>query len=337
MAAEEKTEQKKGSEEGGGNGGGGGLPEPQTTPLEGKTTLDEDVTLESAILAYDSVSRIAGEIARLLKNDNVEEVMILDPADGAGLQELRWVSARIQALQAAFDSIKPEKPATKVFVAEAITAISTATVLVKSALDLVALFRSNVDIKSSEITLEDTALVADLARQLRGHARVFYPRILPFDFVSTAQDSRIMAGLESLYAAQVKAEGLTLKEQEDKARLEEASKAFQAFREDLLKGDAASGTLLARVLRAETLERKLAGEKSRLLYLKILKAGGGQQTVHKLTRLRDSLAFSGGAIVTYILFAKDGSVESSKTLYFHSGFRPFAQGDEEEVPLENFT
>lgn len=307
----------------------------KTTALEGKTSLGDTVAIESAILAYQSLSSIGGEIARDLRALNIKQVILLNPPDLTGFHDLRWIEARAEVIRRMFEAVKtPAQPTAQ---EEAIAAaIGTVAMLATTAIDLFSLFRVEVEIKSFDLTLEETALASELARKLKPETTLFYPQILPFDLSSPGalSNSKLNQALEDLFKAQQEAESRAASGDKD---LEAAKAAFQSLKDDLFKVDATSGTtLLARLLRAEILASQLEKEGSHLLYLKITKAGGSQRTDHSRFKRKDAIFYGGGAVVTYILFARDGSIASSQTLYLHSGFREFGEGREEDFPLSNF-
>jgi hypothetical protein len=271
----------------------------------------------------------------VLRAANIKTVVLLNPPDLASFHDLRWVGTRAEVVRKMFEAVKPQPQTAEFAVAGVVAAIGTVNVLATTLLDLFSLFRVDVDIKSADLTLEEAALVSELAKSLQPETKLFYPQVLPFDLSSpgTIGEGRLKKDLEELYQAQQEAEERADPKDKD---LETAKAAFQSLREDLFKVDASGVTLLSRLLRAEFLANQLQERGGRLLYLKIAKAGGSQRTDHSRLKAKDSISYSGGAVVTYILFAEDGSVGLSQTLYLHSGFREFARGDDDDFPLSNF-
>jgi hypothetical protein len=218
-----------------------------------------------------------------------------------------------------------------------------AVTAVKTLIDLIALFRTDTEIKSVEITLDDVALVALVAKELGPGIDVFDPQILPLGLNSASfANSLVIKNLDGLQTARQNAhtavdravaalETSSLDPEAKKAKAESlkepltnADTLFQTFRDGLLKVDEASGTSeLARLLRAEILEASLQEQDSYLLYMKIVKAGGSNQVTRNLFR-GSKLSHSGGVIVTYLLFRSDGAIAASDTLHDYSGFKTFA-------------
>jgi len=331
------------------------VPEPKTEPLEGKTTVGDTVVIESAILAYHSMSRIAENIASLVKDAGVRQAILFNEKDMAGILELRAFNEQAAVILQMFKDAMPKpEPAAKAL-ASVIGGIATVVVAAKTVLDLLALFRSDVELKGADLTLDDSALAAEVARNLLyKRIKVFYPQLQPLAFGSSGNgnsvQSSVIVKIRELQEAQDRADQAVAQEiaklkpddpnkeartQELQAPLTTAKNALQALRDTLVKVDDTTGTTaLSRLVKAETLENWLGMDASYLLYLKVLKSGGNSRTLRTL--VTSKAAFSGGAIVTYMLFAKDGSINSSKTIYSHSGFREFAPADEEEFPLDNF-
>jgi hypothetical protein len=74
------------------------------------------------------------------------------------------------------------------------------------------------------------------------------------------------------------------------------------------------------LIKAEQLSRMLHGENTGILQLKVLEAGGSQQTSRNLI-LGSKVRYSGSAVVEYMLFAPDGTLRTAETLYYHTGFQ----------------
>jgi hypothetical protein len=317
------------------------LPTPETKALEGKTTIDDKMAIESYTLAYESLAKIAHKIAVAVKAENPKKIFIHSEKDINYLLELRTFRAQIEVIRQAFKTATPPAPNLRSLVVESVIgAGALAVTAVKTLIDLIALFRTDTEIKSVEITLDDTALVASVANQLGSGIKVYDPAILPLGLSSSSfTDSAVIKSLDDLYAARQSAQQAVatavaeladpdpaaLKAQADalKEPLIKAEALFQAFQDALLKIEEASGTSeLARLLRAEILAAQLQEQDSYLLYLKIVKAGGS----NRVTQNRFSgskVTHSGGAIITYILFHPDGLIASSDTFHSHSGFKSF--------------
>lgn len=333
------------------------LPEPEAKALEGKLTIDEKVTIESQTLAYESMTKIAAQIAKEVKAANAPRIVIYHDKDMASLLELRTFLAQAKAIQQAFEDATP-KPARRgnlEFAVESVIATGAlAVTAAKTLVDLVALFRTDTAITGVEVTLDDTALAASVGHSLGGV--VFYPQVQPLDFSSHAAftKSEVVTVLDGLHKARQDAEAAVKRETEAlettvadedarktaadllKEPLTKADALYQPFRDALFKADDTGTNALARLLRAEVLASRLEENGSHLLYLKVVKAGGSNRITRNLFT-GSKLWHSGGAIVTYLLFRSDGSIAASNTLYRHSGYKRFEAPDDLEFPLDNFS
>lgn len=317
------------------------LPVPEAKALEGKTTIDDKMAIESYTLAYESLAKIAHKVATAVKAKSPKKIFIHSEKDIAYLLELRTFMAQIEVIRQAFKTATPPSQAIRAMVVGSVIGAGTlAVTAVKTLIDLIALFRTDTEIKSVEITLDDVALVASVANQLGPGIEVYDPQILPLGLSSSVfANSAVIKNLDDLYmarqstqqavatavAALADPDPAVLKAQADALEepLTKAEALFQTFHDALLKVEEASGTsALAKFLRAEVLAAQLREQDSYLLYLKIVKAGGS----NRVTQNRFSgskVTHSGGAIVTYILFHPDGLISASDTFHSHSGFRSF--------------
>jgi hypothetical protein len=123
-----------------------------------------------------------------------------------------------------------------------------------------------------------------------------------------------------------------LKEFKDLGRLRGLNTAYDSYVAALWKANE-NGTLLATVLKGEGLVRIVLGPELGLedappayvLFLKVPKAGGSTRITQNLWSVFSSkrVSYSGGAIVSYVLFDHDGTICSSGTEYRQTGYRKF--------------
>jgi hypothetical protein len=322
------------------------LPTPETKALEGTTTIDDKVLIESYMLSYEALGGIAGSIKAGVSaaNPAPRTIFIFSEKDVASLRELRAFLSQIELIGRAFENAKPPQ-VHKTVLASVIGVGAVAVTAVKTLIDLIALFRTDTEIKGVETTLDDVALVAMVAHQLEG-IEVFDPQIMPLGITSSSfSSSTVVQELEGLYSKRQDAQkavadaiavlDTTIPDPEARkaqaaALMEPLTKAeafFQTFHDALLKVDETSGTSeLARLLWVEELAAKLRGRDCYVLYLKIVKAGGSNRVTRNLFT-GSKLSHSGGAIVTYLLFRADGSIAASETLHEYSGYRLFKEID----------
>lgn len=179
-------------------------PQPSATPLTGDTTLSEGVRLETEMVSYKAMSEVANEISREIRvrvptpnnlaiydaqvirdwrfhqalfpafrgqakdiRDNYIKLLCLDAASGA--------SVFFRSTHCADSGGNPFSPADAAAVrenakTEAVSeAIGAGAALIKSFVDLTALFRTETKIEGKQVTIDNNALVAEVFRGLKNH------------------------------------------------------------------------------------------------------------------------------------------------------------------------
>jgi hypothetical protein len=163
-----------------------GLPETSATALEGKITLDEKTVIETEKLAHASLGVVAQHIAT--------EVLAARPAAGAGnpkpkifiynetdigaLTAFRAYAGQMKVLGQQFEDVA-KGPVPLIGVA----AIPIVTATIKSVVDLVALFRTDTDIKGVAVTLDELALASEVAGRLADTHAVYMSKLYPLEAV----------------------------------------------------------------------------------------------------------------------------------------------------------
>lgn len=172
---------------------------PAITPLAGDTTLSEGVRLETEMVSYAAMSQIAAAISRELKTELLgnphSTIAVYDAQvikDWRFYQALRPAFQRqVEDLVATYRALLCEhKLADKEFKSSALcgnerigsfsarvnvetflptvpTAFSAGAGLLKSFIDFAALFRTDTKIEGKAVTIEQTALVAEVFRALK--------------------------------------------------------------------------------------------------------------------------------------------------------------------------
>ncbi len=171
-------------------GKGGAKPVPPK-PLEGTTTIDDNMVFEVEALSHVAVSHLAAKIAKSIKdNTNASadlpvRVIFLGEGLPQALEFSRTFSVQLKLLQDAFDSAlklaqeglaplsAPLQPAA---VAGGTTAASGfgLTAAVGGALNLLALFRQNTSYFGRKVEITEPAIVVELARCLRQHKGISF-------------------------------------------------------------------------------------------------------------------------------------------------------------------
>lgn len=299
------------------------LPTTQATALEGRTTIDDKVLIETETLAHGGLRTIAGNIAQDIRPKvNGKPLFIYNSADIGALAAYRAFAGQMKILGDAFDEVaKPQMPDPLFGVAS----IPIATAAVKSVIDLVALFRTDTDIKGMTVTLDELALVSEVAGALaKNNQKVFVSQLYPLDIAQNLAGAEVQKRLGEARAKERDANDRVRQlsgDEKEKAqkRLTELQTVLAGYDDALSKAADPNGTsVLGTLIRGEALDR-LIGQ-GHVLYLKVLKAGGSNRVKRNLFT-GSRLSHSGGAIANYILFAPDGSVAASRTLSSYTGYR----------------
>ena len=173
-------------------------PEPKATPLEGNTTLT-DVRIETSMVTYKAMSDVSNVIAAEISSraSSAKNLLIYDaqtvrdwrfhqalfPAFKGQTTDLKnryfeLVCNHLQASQEfknlyckdenAREFTNPnEVTRERMSVASVASAIGAGETLIKSFIDIAALFRTETKIEGVAVTVEESAFVAELARALR--------------------------------------------------------------------------------------------------------------------------------------------------------------------------
>jgi hypothetical protein len=308
------------------------MPPSEVKPLEGKVSLDAAVTPIQK-LAHKAMSGAAEKMAADIAKLTLNTVVIHNEADVAAVARYRSVMGQIELLRDGYDAadggaaVGPT-PDAAAAAAPLIFGPALAGAAVKSVIDLLALFRTNVDIKGSAVTFEDASVVAETAKRLRAKKpdlKILYPTLIPAGSVTTldVNASEMLTGLRALATTRQRAlaevasfEART--EDEKKANPTEGArvvslKALNAGYDQLLAGIAQAGDAtqtpsLSLLLRGEALAQRMASEGVAILYVKAV--GGGESLV-KQNLLRSRLSHRGTSILTYLLFDKSGELLQS--------------------------
>jgi hypothetical protein len=205
---------------------------------------------------------------------------------------------------------------------------------VKAIGDLIGMFQTDQQSKEQTVTIEDAALYFALSRAMQtsnpsSGIEFYYPPLVPVSLIndSTAQ---IVSDINTLhqYVATV---AQTIVDLGRDARpqppvtarisnLKILNTEGTAFLDYLTKVDTSTGqSALGALIRAENVTTKLKEDKSYLFYAKILAAGGAERTRKNLfTGTR--VSFSGGLVVSFVVFDKSGKILDSGLLDEYDGY-----------------
>jgi hypothetical protein len=196
----------------------------------------------------------------------------------------------------------------------------------QTAVALAGLLKTNVQITGTPITLSETGLLAELAHGLGAEDikvvsfALFPPKIDP-------EQSELVAQLEGLEKAR---EAAALRAEADTSdghdvgheHLKTLDAALAALHAELDKPIGTDGmSRLVALLRAEALERLLK-RGAKYVSVRVLAAGGSTRTTQSVWPWIKRIKHSGGAIATFFVLDRSGTIECSRSLFSHSAYRP---------------
>lgn len=318
-----------------------------TAGHKGAITLNDNAPIESVILAYQVVRKLAEHISiRVQARYGECDVLMHNPADFVALTELRTFFTASEEFGRIFnDLIKAANASStgeghKPGLAPALV-LPVLGSIINSVLQVFSLFRSDEDIKSYKIEVEDQVLAMTVAgRLVAAKCRVVSSAVVPADPLRTSkvltklQDLRklrmdLAVLLDKLNAApsgspveheSAKAEAPPKdpKKAELIARIGEALKSYDAFELGLAKLDEKTAhSALSRIMAVENLEELLKKEKLCILWVKAVAAGGGSHA--KVSTFTNALTYSGGAVVSYAIFDNTGVLKEADTVPMYGG------------------
>ena len=148
------------------------------TPLDGKIETGGDAPIESQVLAYRAVDEIAGEIATAVAGQVAgKPVVIYDAAQVTAVQSYVAFIERLKLLEAEYDNALPGGT-------EFVEAAGIVSGFASSVAGVLALFRTDVNVTSKTLSIDDLALAAAVANRLTGTAGVYHPALVPPGFAT---------------------------------------------------------------------------------------------------------------------------------------------------------
>ncbi len=292
------------------------LPATQTTALAGTISIDEKSFIEAAIVAYRQLDKVADLIANELKRLRPLRLIVYSERDAAALGAFASFQARAELLIREFEGIKtrtlPKAPEAFAFAFSAGMAISAAAVGLKSVADILALFRTDVEVKARAVPVGQEELVAALGRALTGHAagsaHLIYPALVPLE-LEAIEDSPLLLTIKAVEERRDQARKLVGDRREDGSardpdpelarQLASAEEHYLAFRTTLTAKEQAASSSFEMAFRGSELQRRL-NDGHLLIQLKIVASGGSYLLTKNLFR-GSRLRQSGGIVVSYIV------------------------------------
>lgn len=311
---------------------------PGSDPLEGKVTTDTGTPIESDVLAIDAVEVIAERIAVGLSKalPGVDTYIVHRDEDARASTLIDLFSAQVAQFAAAYHAAQAAANAAAAPGGLAGIApdgalsgfgVPVATAAVKTVIDLIALFRTDVDVKHHEFTVDKTVLVSKVASHLADNTKLYFRQLHPITSPSSA--AKVLESLETLRLARDAAREAVraVIDPEKRAAIEASVSAIAsqhtAFEQALTTAVPPAAAPLIGIIEATALTEKLAAG-ARLLRLEVQHARGSTRSERSLWR--STLSYGGGAIVTVIVIAPDGTVELADTLTAMTGYRELPTG-----------
>ena len=188
------------------------LPSSDVKPLEGTVKIDGDHPVESQILAYHALNRLARKIAEVVAGFKPQRILIHSEADINSLMSFQSFVGQMSLIGDELNGVNEDaksalEDAEQILSGaptpgeDAVVSLSLAPVVVgaalRSAIDLLSLFRVDVSLKSKDLTINDLALVAAVSGRLVGSGvTVFNPSLIPPRLF--AKESQVRGSLREL-------------------------------------------------------------------------------------------------------------------------------------------
>jgi hypothetical protein len=154
------------------------LPPTETKALEPKATVDASAVGVIQLQAFKAIRDLAAQMARAIRDQFPQlcTILLYNAPDVLTLARYRTFEKESRLIARGYAGALPVAPgetagagggAKSAAFASALFAPAVAVTAVKSVIDLVALFRTNVDIKGASVTFDDATLAAEVSRTLR--------------------------------------------------------------------------------------------------------------------------------------------------------------------------
>lgn len=304
------------------------LPVPAEKPPEGTTVVDDKVSIEGESLAYEALRVIASEIAQAIGRLRAGSVVLSHgPEDGTALATFRAFDAETRSSLNRIGSIAAsEVRERRAATAAAVPALATIGATARTLVDLLALFRTNTEIKGREFTIGDSALAAAVNHQISTNPEisVYYPSVFPLEArVDSSASANVWATIDrirsDLRAASARVAALGEAGAHFAAELTALESSQTALEMAITTLDPQTKeTPLSKIIRGAALA-EIVGPTGWLVWLKVLRAGGAVRI--RRTLRGSKLSYSGSAIASYMIFSHDGRLVASNTSSRWSGFK----------------
>lgn len=215
--------------------------------------------------------------------------------------------------------------------------------IARSILDFSSLFRTETSINSFTLSIPENPIVSLLGAKCK-KVKIYHPSMYLIDIKSKISNlDNVWSELEPLLEKVLEASNYISKfENIGEAKLTDNQKTILtglktqnnltgSLFEELSKVSDNKNDLYM-IAKAKTLhENLLKGNNTYILKIEVVDGGGSNRTIKNL--LSSRIRFTGGSVVSHILFARDGSILSSGITYNHSAQTKI----DPDVPLTNIS
>ncbi len=313
---------------------------PTTSATEPLDSSDTNVqqgslqTVESRILAYEAMNKVAGSISKDISNvDGIDSLIIYDQEIFSDLTAYRLLKVKLRDFKQRYADqqiiLPPSGPGGTRGITD-LSSLALPTTFTRSVLEFVALFRSKDQITfEPDFELNPNAFISAVASHIQKKdipVKVYNP-----SFYLTSLDSIDESSLEGLVGSEL-ADLMRLRSKATSEYLGPTlltlNDEVDAFLDALLvpvgQEDPFGNPPLLAIIQANKLEKILDDQGAHVLHLDIDVAGGSHRTRQSLFTTVFSgkrISFSGGSVVNYSLFARDGSLKKSGFFYYNTGYK----------------
>jgi hypothetical protein len=318
-------------------------PPSDTKALEGKTTIQGKLAIETEIIADRALAAETAKVGAKLAKAKPEGVFVfVRNEDITALSALQPISRQIRDLKARLDRALANvaQPPPDRGGAESLGAVTTApalaTGLLSSVADLVALFRTDTEITAQEVTITTEATMGHLAKAILeadNKASVYYaelmpPRLLTGDEPALVKEFRDLEGSlgrgsQVLAALDRAATESKSAETPDQARTRQELRTIVDIARQVVgklnTPDAQSNlTPLMNLAQTAKLSAISSDPTALTVVVKVLKAGGTTRVDRNLFR-GSRVQHTGGFLLACFAFDNSGRVFFSETVRGYEG------------------
>lgn len=196
------------------------LPSSQTTALEGSLTADDKATAEAEWMARTVMGEIANRMGQMVAGLSPTHVIFYNKPDIVAFEKYETVKNQIDSTSKLYAAAMSTESDDELGPASFLMAPELASTVLKSVIDVVALFRTDTTVKGLSFEVDDAAVVARFVKGLkstRNGATVYLPAAFPIlkpeaALASGTRPSRQQAGIldsvSSLYEQKEKASAI---------------------------------------------------------------------------------------------------------------------------------